>query len=144
MDRVFQHYQGNVAELEGASLSAFRSIVNEDDNDVIIIWTFDENVKRWYRIFIDGTYCGVDRYEADESNSDLDDGVILDDHSAWSRGAIVVSAIVSSPTKLEGCIVLSLEFSDRNCKLICESQDGNCRLEFSGPEGRIDQLRASR
>lgn len=133
MDRVFQHYEGAVDTLTGASFSVFRSLEDKTGSDVFLLWLFDSQGEIWYRVFIDGWYCGIDRYDADESDSDLDDGVILVDHSSWFRNAVVVRADVSIPDGLDGGIVLSLEFADRSCNLICQSQDGDCRLEFNGP-----------
>lgn len=131
MDRIFQDYEGEIKELMGARFTVVKSLVDDVDDNVYLLWLYDESSKYWYRIFIDGAYCGVDRYSQDNSIDDDDDDEIWQDHSKWFEGKVVLSATVSFGGNVDDDIVLSLCFGKRECKLICKFEVGNCRLEFA-------------
>jgi hypothetical protein len=42
------------------------------DDDIVLVWLKNSSEKYWYRVFIDGAYCGVDQYQFDMSDNDLD------------------------------------------------------------------------
>jgi hypothetical protein len=131
MHRVFQHYEGVVDELKGASFSSVKSLYDKLEHDIVLVWARDETLNCWYRVFIDGVYCGVDRYQLDESSNDIDDEVDFVDHSAWFQGKKLEHAEVTSPNKSEGHIVLTMTFGSHQCRLICGSEDGECQLQFT-------------
>ena len=54
MDRIFQHYEGEIGELIGARFTSAKFLVDDLDNDICLIWFYDESYKYWYRLFIDG------------------------------------------------------------------------------------------
>lgn len=132
MDRIFQHYQGAIDELKGASFSCVKSACDNADGDVVLLWARDETLQCWYRIFIDGANCGVDRYEIGQSQDDFDEEVLCVDHSAWFQGKTMGSANVSCPTKPDEHIVLSMKFGEHECRLVCTSEDGGCHLQLCG------------
>ncbi len=135
MDRLFQHYEGEVRELVGVEFSWVNALVNEKDRDVVLIWLRDQTQCCWYRIFIDGVYCGVDRYSSDNSREDMDEGIKSIDHSGWFAGKKVISATVDSNKEASGShILLTLRFDDKSEMLLnCVSEDGCCKLQFVEP-----------
>ena len=130
MDRIFQHYEGEIDTLKGARFTTVKSLV-DDANDVVLLGLNDEVSNCWYRIFIDGTYCGVDRYIEDASVEDDDDDVSWQDHSYWFVGMELSNAKVSLTGKEGDSIVLSMYFGESEFKLICKFEVDKCRLEFA-------------
>lgn len=130
MDRLFQNYEGVIEALEGITLSTVISIVEEASQDVVLLWLNTKDEFSWYRIFIDGAYCGIDRYETDESNVDLDEGYIIKDHSNWFSGKSISSASVELVSKPGKHIVLSLRLGKHESSLVCKSSDGECEFSY--------------
>ncbi len=132
MDRIFQHYQGTIDAMQGARFSCVKVLEDAMDHDVILLWMRDDTSKTWYRVFIDGAYCGVDQYGEDESEEDIDDDVIFTDYSAWFHGKVLESARVLFLNRPGEYLLLLLDFGQSECKLLCRSEAGECVLQLSG------------
>ncbi len=130
MDRLFQNYEGAIESLNGISFSEAKAFTNESDGDVILIWLKNSSDDTWYRIFIDGAYCGVDKYQTNNSNEDLDEDIKVIDHTNWFQNKTVLSAVVSSTNIGNSRIILTLIFSNSICQLICKNEDGDCYLNL--------------
>lgn len=131
MDRIFQDYEGDVPELEGSKFTIVKSLIDDVDKDIYLLWLYDELSGSWYRIFIDGLYCGIDRYPHDQSCNDEDDDISWADHSGWFRGKTLLSATVNFDGRTNGEITLRMKFDKGSFKLICKFEAGNSRLEFA-------------
>lgn len=128
--RIFQHYKGVIKELDGQKLSGLKAIIDEEDNDVILFWIGVNNDSGWYRIFIDGYYCGVDFYDEDLSDGDLDENIICTDYESI-KGDIILSAVVESPNDSDKSERISLSLNLKSGKKLYlyydECQD-TCRF----------------
>ena len=131
MDRIFQHYQGTIDAIKGAHFSCVKALEDSIDHDVILLWMRDDASQSWYRVFIDGAYCGIDQYQEDESEQDNDDDVIYTDHSAWFQGKVLESATVFFLNRPNEHLLLLLDFGQYECKLLCRSENGACELQFN-------------
>jgi hypothetical protein len=60
MKRIFQNNQGRISKLEGNQIINAKLLVNQADSSIIILWLCLSKKELWYRIFIDGFYCGID------------------------------------------------------------------------------------
>jgi hypothetical protein len=135
INRLFQDHKGTLNFLQGKSFSCVKALKDLGDGDVILMWCQDQDTMEWYRMFIDGgAYCGVDLYSQDSSADDLDEGLAFQDVSPWFNGKKVQSASVGKAQRSGEDIVLSLEFGQSMCQLICLSVDGICRLELGENE----------
>ncbi len=130
MNRLFQHYKGVVKELSGKSISSFLSIEDAINGDVYILWLENETSGLWYRIFIDGWYCGVDEYPESNIENDFDDDVNVVNHFSKLKSKIIESAIVKDSDGENRHIVLTIKFSDQSVELICEVENGGSKLVF--------------
>ncbi|GAB1269775.1 hypothetical protein NBRC116493_30280 [Aurantivibrio infirmus] len=130
MERVFQHYEGEIEELIGVQISNFKYLTNLDDSDIVLLWFLDAESKSWYRLFVDGAYCGLDKYETDNSGEDIDDGVVLVDDSHWFKDKIIKQASVAHTKEPDRYIVLKLNFGASFLELVCASEDGECSLKY--------------
>ncbi|MCH2231785.1 MAG: hypothetical protein MK105_15735 [Crocinitomicaceae bacterium] len=121
MKRLFQHYEGEIQGLIGKELKNLKSLHDKNDNDVILIWL--ESGNSWFRVFIDGVYCGVDEYENDESIYDVEeDDDLLIEHKKWVNGMTINKAKVESWVLPE--IKLTLELSsDTKLILKCDKNE---------------------
>ena len=72
----------------------------------------DDISKYWYRLFIDGVYCGVDRYSEDKSSEDMDDDILCLDRSQWFTGKILQSAKVFCFNEKNRYISLIMNFGE--------------------------------
>lgn len=132
MNRLFQHYEGEVKQIQGIKLKGLKSLIYKDSKieNVILFWFKTED--KWLRIFIDGAYCGIDEYETDLSNDDIDDDVYFVNQDHWIIDLVIQNAKVTSE-KLP-LISLIINFTNGN-KLILECDTNeNCTLriiEFS-------------
>ncbi len=135
-DRIFQDYEGSVTEIACLKVSKLKAILTpENNNEVILIWIGTNSDSDWYRIFIDGWYCGIDHYKKDLSNEDIDEDVICIDYD-WINDEIVISAKVELGNKLLGdsSILLTIEFLSRKKLLLyCNDSDGVCKIELVSP-----------
>lgn len=95
-------------------------------SSVSLIWLGILDDKCWYRIFIDGWYCGVDKFEKCDIEEDKDRGFEIIDHKASLKGSRIIEASVSRPLKTNRSIVFLLEFETFNVELICKNEDGDC------------------
>ena len=129
MDRVFQHYEGIVEALIGARFSTVKCMVDSEDSDVVLVWFQDEKSSSWYRIFIDGVYCGIDRYSNDLSSDDLDDDIQCVDNSEWFAGKTVNNAIVKSSSDSKE-IVFSMSFGSEECRLVSKNEGDSCEFVY--------------
>ncbi len=131
LDRIFQHYEGVVTELKGSRFTTVKSLIDDIDKDIYLLWFYDEFSSSWYRIFIDGIYCGIDRYTDDCSVDDEDDNISWEDHSNWFSGKTLLCATVSFDGETDGDIILLMEFGESKFKLICKFESGISHLEFA-------------
>ncbi|MFT5777650.1 MAG: hypothetical protein ACI837_000598 [Crocinitomicaceae bacterium] len=129
MNRIFQDNNGTVESLNGRKLSSLKCLYNDDheSEDVILFWLqTDEN---WLRIFIDGVYCGIDEYDNDESQSDLeaDDDTRLVNHDSWIKDNCIDQIIVES-TDLP-IITLSILLSNKSSIILACDKNEICTLK---------------
>ncbi len=130
--RIFQDYEGDIKEVVGLQISGLKAIVDQVDYHVILIWIGVNNNSSWYRIFIDGYYCGIDIYESDLSNEDLDDDILIVDYTCIN-GETIENTSVEAGNEIygESSIVLTIEFlSGKKLLLFCYDSDGECKLTF--------------
>ena len=126
MERVFQDDHGIVDALNGAVFSSVKKLIQESDGDVILIWFHCISSQCWYRVFIDGTYCGIDKHLEDNSQDDLDDNVSLVDISDLFIGKTIKKAEVKFNDLPGNYISFELATEETFFKLICEVQEGDC------------------
>lgn len=131
MKRLFQHYKGAIDSLSGTRFSCVKTIDELSTDDVVLIWLQDAASCNWYRIFIDGAYCGIDLYPEDGSDEDVDDGYVCTDRSEWFLGKTLTAASVELINKTDTHIVLNMDFGKHECKYVCRNEDGECELQFS-------------
>lgn len=87
MKRIFQDVKGKIEELSGKTVSSLYSLNNLNEGGISLIWLGTTGDKYWYRIFIDGWYCGVDRFEECNIEEDKDEGFEIVSHNPsliWS------------------------------------------------------------
>ncbi len=126
MKRLFQHYEGEIKEIEGLTLQRLRLLINDESEkeDVILFWV--QTDKNWLRIFIDGCYCGIDEYEADESDTDMDDGVSFRIQDDWVENLTIKKAwVVSGNLPL---ITLTIDLTDGTQLIYDCDKDEECSL----------------
>jgi len=67
MNRLFQDSEGQIPKIQGKKLEELKVLFDieegENKGDVILFWL--KSSKSWLRIFIDGSYCGIDEYFVD-------------------------------------------------------------------------------
>ncbi|KNY30096.1 hypothetical protein [Pseudobacteroides cellulosolvens] len=135
-DKIFQDYEGFVPEIAGLKVSKLKAILAPENNDeVIFIWIGTNSNSDWYRIFIDGCYCGINHYKKDLSSKDLDEDVVCIDYD-WIDNEIIAIAKVELGNKMLGdsSILLTIEFlSGKKLLLYCYDHDGECKLELISP-----------
>ena len=131
MKRIFQHYEGEIEALSGSHYSTVKAVVNSFDNSVVVLWLHDKRKGFWYRLFIDGIYCGIDQLSGDNSLEDMDDDIIIIDHSAWFQDKILLKAKVLSGSGDLPDMVASLEFAKSECQLIYRAKCNKCELTFT-------------
>ena len=128
--RIFQHYEGEIAALSECHFSTVRAFVDSFDNSVVVLWVHDKHKRFWYRLFIDGVYCGIDQFSDDKSFEDIDDDIIIIDHSAWFRDKKLLEAKVYSGSEVLHDMVVTFKFVRSKCQLIYQSQCNKCQLKF--------------
>ena len=127
MERIYQDYSGDVESLINLVIIEAVALVDEINDDVILIWLKEKNSNLWLRIFIDGVYCGIDRYKNNEIELDDDDGIERVNLTECFNNREIKSAVVSSENSK---ITLALSFIDAVFKLICTSEKGECHYNF--------------
>lgn len=130
MKRIFQHYEGEIEAFSQSHFSTVKSVVNSLDNSVVVLWLHDKHKEFWYRLFIDGVYCGIDQFSDDKSFEDIDDDIIIVDHSAWFQHKKIITAFVTSDNNDSPCIKVSLKFDQSRCQLVYQCQSDQCDLVF--------------
>ncbi len=130
MKRIFQHYEGDIEALSESHFSTVKAVVNSLDNSVVVLWLHDKRKEFWYRLFIDGIYCGIDQFSEDKSLEDMDDDIIIIDHSSWFQVKILLKAKVFSGSGVSSDMVVSLKFAKSECQLIYRSKNSKCELKF--------------
>ncbi len=128
MDRIFQNYEGEITEFTGLRFSQVKSFIDEGDNDIILLWFKVESTDIWYRVFIDGEYCGVDKYYQDESEVDCDDLIRVEDHSLKFHNQKIVKTEVVNAIKSDHLISLIIRFDKSVFTLVCLYDTGTCTL----------------
>ena len=129
MNRLFQHYEGEISKIQGKKVKSLTSLIDDESKseNVILLWLEIEN--SWLRIFIDGTYCGVDEYESNESENDLDDGVSFQNYDEMIRDLEIKEAkVISGNLPL---ITLSIEFTDESLMILNCDEYENCKLKIN-------------
>ena len=126
MNRLFQHYEGEIKEIEGLTLKALNSLIDDDSEkeNVILLWI--ETESNWLRIFIDGSYCGIDEYETNESENDLDDDVSFINQDNWIKGLTIKKAKVESGYL--PLITLTIDFTNRIQLILKCDKNEDCSL----------------
>lgn len=131
LERIFQHYEGSIEELSGLKISSFKTLIDHRNDDAIVLmWIGTDDEAKWYRIFIDGSYCGVDYYKEDNSDEDIDDDLCFVDYECMN-GEIIVSTHVELGNRNYGLssILLTIDFESSNrLHLYCHDADGVCKL----------------
>ena len=130
MQRKFQDNKGEISLFLNLTFSTVKALINADDKSVIVMWLKDKDDIRWFRLFCDGVYCGVDQYSSDRSFDDMDDDIIIVDHSAWFQHKKIITAFVTSDNNDSPCIKVFLKFDQSQCQLIYQCQLDQCDLVF--------------
>ena len=131
MDRLFQDDHGDVAGLAGASFSSAMAVVGTADRNVVVLWLEDDARSCWYRIFIDGIYCGIDRYRRCEIEEDLDEGYDAVDHIDLFVGWQLRRAGVTNHGEGAAMVIkLRLELENDTAVILSHHvQTGHCSLK---------------
>jgi hypothetical protein len=66
-------------------------------------------------VFIEGAYCGVDQYQINKPDDDLDEGIKVMEHLSWFKNKSVIWVYVSFKGSLNVHIVLTLKFAHSIC-----------------------------
>jgi hypothetical protein len=130
--RLFQDCVGKIDQFIGVDYSSVKSLRFEDEpDDVLLLWMQNNHTKNWYRIFIDGAYCGIDEFlENLLDDYDYEEGDVLIDHSGWFKDKHVIQAEVKYEA-VGSHIALSIVFEGENIMILnCLSPDGKCILQF--------------
>lgn len=129
MKRVFQHYTGEVECLKGLKILGLSCLYHRrsGNRDAILFW-MEAGDKKWYRIFIDGTYCGVDEYSFNNSGSDLDENLELRNHDSFVKGLRIKSAHVKSA--FLPVIKLTISFDNESVLIFDCNSEEKCSLQF--------------
>lgn len=129
MKRVFQHYKGEIEDLKGLRIQGLLCLYhNEGSNEgVILIW-LESIENKWFRIFIDNSYCGVDKYDTNHSESDLDDGIAFKNYDSRVNGLTIESAIVI--TDHHQNIELGFRLHNGSRFTLEGDKEGQCKLRF--------------
>lgn len=128
MQRLFQHDHGEVNQLRGLKLKGLQCLFDDEtpNDDVILFWL--ETKTSWLRIFIDGTYCGIDQYAQDESERDDDDGVSFVKFDKVVSGTTILSALVESQDL--PLIALTITLSNGTRLILDCDADGKSTLKI--------------
>ena len=129
MDRIFQHYEGEVSDIKGAKLSRLKCLYDDEFevNDVLLFWIQTDT--SWLRIYIDGVYCGIDKYKTDESHEDEDedDNLRLVNYDLWVKDKYIEKATVKSDNL--PLITLTILLSDISSIVLDCNKDEICSLK---------------
>jgi len=128
--RLFQHYKGEITDFNQLEFSTVKAVVDSADNNVLIVWLKDRHNDCWYRLFIDGIYCGIDRFLSDLSSEDLDESMKIIDHSEWFQHKTILKAHVFTTDNVPYDIILSLKCEKSECQLVYHSRQNECRFKF--------------
>lgn len=93
--------------------------------NVILFWLETEN--KYIRIYIDGTYCGIDEYETDESDDDVEDGITFINKDNWVRNLTIQSAKMES--EFLPLITLTIDFTNGTQLIMNYKENENCTLK---------------
>ncbi len=128
MKRIFQNNKGRIPELEGNHIINAKLLVNQEDSSIVILWLCLSKNEIWYRIFIDGFYCGIDELQIDESHNDLDDGIRVEDVSAWFKNIVFQSVLVEDrPSENQLC--LTFQASLISLQLVYDTISDQCQFK---------------
>lgn len=126
MERLFQHYEGQVKEIENLILKGLKALVddNSDGENVILLWL--ESDKFWLRIFIDCAYCGIDSFSYDNSIEDLEEGYSYVTKTKWVENLIIQKALVKYENQL---ITLTVELTNGHEIIFSCDKNEHCQLK---------------
>lgn len=127
--RIFQDTHGTIEELQGKRIASLCSLDDAQTGEVILLWLRTDPDGRWYRIFIDGRYCGIDLFDQAMMEEDVDEDVRVRDLSSEYLGKEIRLAKVSEPSEPGRHIVLTFEFAAKTLELVCNSIEGDCVLD---------------
>ncbi|WP_415881535.1 hypothetical protein ACMXYX_06845 [Neptuniibacter sp. QD72_48] len=127
-NRIFQDCSGSIDQLEGSVVSALYTLDDANTGNIFLIWLQVAPSNKWYRIFIDGWYCGIDAYEECMVEDDKDDDVLVQNLTSEYENQSIVTVQVSDPRKPNYHIVLSIQFQTSSIELVCKAVDGDCVL----------------
>lgn len=130
MDRIFQNESGEIHELVGSRFTKVVSLDDMDTGNVVVVWLKESISEVWYRIFIDGHYCGIDQYKIDCIINDMDDHIKATDISDEFSNDTVTMATVTNNIQCEGSIQLELRFKESSFTLVCKDENGFCTRAF--------------
>lgn len=128
MKRLFQDDTGTISPFCGIEFSLAKTLENTEDASVILLWLKQKKKNIWYRIFLDGYYCGVDRFNRDLSDKDLDDWVLVVDRTKWFQGKPVRTASVQTDLKKSCELALTFEFKKDRCRMCYDTTSGTCSI----------------
>lgn len=129
--RIFQHFEGDIEELVGAHFSAAKAVVDNDSGELIVLWLYEDSRASWYRIFLDGIYCGIDKFSYDGSADDADDHLTIKDLSHIFYDETVEKASVTSGSAANTYLTLSINFKSFMCNLVYRYPEEICTLVFT-------------
>ena len=128
MKRIFQHNQGRIPELEGRKVGNAKLLVNQEDSSVVVLWLYLLKSDTWYRVFLDGVYCGIDEYQGDESHGDLDEGRKIEDISSHFCNTGLISVYVEDKPS-ENRLSLILQAENQSFHLDYDTASDYCRFK---------------
>jgi hypothetical protein len=126
MKRLFQHYIGEIKEIEGLTLKGLRLLIDDESKkeNIILLWLQTES--SWLRIFIDGSYCGVDEYDTNESDNDMDDDVSYKIKDDWVQNLKIKKAKVESLNL--PLITLTIDFTNETQLILNCDENEDCSI----------------
>ena len=133
-ERIFQDCDGKVVALNGLTLSGLKCLyVTKNDlltDKVILLWLKILHEDLWLRIFIDGIYCGIDKFFEDESKQDEDDWVTFVNYDSWVNNLTIKEAFVFSNKNFEEKFIrLEILLSNESkIELASIGEDEKCSL----------------
>ena len=111
------------------TFKSVKAVINSEDGSIIVLWAGSFEKNDWFRIFIDGYYCGVDRFDADQCNDDMDDFTSVKDLSLSFIDRVIVSACVEADKKKPNDLTLVFRLKNGFHRLYFDPETHLCRFE---------------
>lgn len=93
MNRISQGYEGDIPELKCLSFCDVTALA--ENENVVLIWFISQEKHNYYRVFIDGYYCGIDHYRNSTLSDDMDGGIQLISYTPFFSQKSVTQAYVT-------------------------------------------------